>query len=120
MPQVDVYDDTWIRSTPAAVARIVNDEANWRRWWPDLRPAVQERRGDQGTRWTVVGRDLTGSMEVWLEPAFDGVVLHYFLRLDGPTGARLSSRRRDRLVRRHARRAKQNFWPIKDRLEARR
>ena len=29
---------------------------------------------------------LTGTMEIWLEPSLDGVVLHYFLHAE-PTGA---------------------------------
>ena len=37
-----------------------------------------------GHRWTVAGA-LTGTMEIWLEPVLDGVVLHYFLHAE-PSG----------------------------------
>ena len=40
---------------------------------------------EKGIRWTVTGA-LTGTMEIWLEPSLDGVVLHYFLHAE-PTGA---------------------------------
>jgi hypothetical protein len=67
------------------VGRAVADPANWRRWWPDLRLTVVEDRGPVGHRWTVTGA-LTGTMEVWLEPALDGVIAHYFLHAE-PSGA---------------------------------
>ena len=43
-----------------------------------------EDRGPSGQRWTVTGA-LTGTMEVWLEPMMDGVLLHYFLHAE-PAG----------------------------------
>jgi hypothetical protein len=46
---------------------------------------VVEDRADKGVRWTV-GGPFTGTMEIWLEPVLDGVVLHYFLHAE-PTGA---------------------------------
>ena len=58
--------------------------SSWRRWWPDLRLQVVEDRADKGIRWAVTGA-LTGTMEIWLEPSLDGVVLHYFLHAE-PTG----------------------------------
>ena len=45
---------------------------------------VVEDRGPAGHRWTVTGA-LTGTMEIWLEPSFDGVILHYFLHAE-PSG----------------------------------
>ena len=45
---------------------------------------VVENREDKGHRWTVAGA-LTGTMEIWLEPVLDGVVLHYFLHAE-PSG----------------------------------
>ncbi|MET0457353.1 MAG: polyketide cyclase / dehydrase and lipid transport, partial [Mycobacterium sp.] len=44
-----------------------------------------EDRADKGMRWAVAGA-LTGTMEVWLEPSMDGVILHYFLHAE-PSGA---------------------------------
>jgi hypothetical protein len=46
---------------------------------------VVENRGEKGIRWTVTGA-LTGTMEVWLEPMLDGVVMNYFLHAE-PAGA---------------------------------
>ncbi len=43
-----------------------------------------EDRGPLGVRWAVTGA-LTGTMEVWLEPSLDGVLLHYFLHAE-PSG----------------------------------
>jgi hypothetical protein len=67
------------------VGRAVGDRADWRRWFPDLLLEVIEDRADKGVRWTVTG-SLTGTMEIWLEPVLDGVVLHYFLHAE-PAGA---------------------------------
>jgi hypothetical protein len=116
--QVEVADETWIAAPPAAVARAVADPANWRRWWPDLDLAVDEMRGLLGVRW-FVRRDAAtplGSMEVWLEPWRDGVVLHYFLRLGLPGRP---VRRPARVAMRHRRRGRQIFWRLKDDLEGR-
>ena len=44
-----------------------------------------EDRGAVGHRWSVNGA-LTGTMEVWLEPSLDGVILNYFLHAE-PAGA---------------------------------
>jgi hypothetical protein len=85
MNSIQVADETFVAADPAAVGRAVADEASWRRWWPDLRLEVIENRADKGMRWAVTG-PLTGTMEVWLEPALDGVVLHYFLHAE-PSGA---------------------------------
>jgi hypothetical protein len=85
MHSIQVADQTFVAAEPAAVGRAVNDRANWRRWWPDLRLEVVEDRHEKGIRWTVTGA-LTGTMEIWLEPMLDGVILHYFLHAE-PAGA---------------------------------
>lgn len=85
MNSIQVADETFVAADPAAVGRAVSDRASWRRWWPDLRLEVVEDRGDKGVRWTVTG-PLTGTMEIWLEPVLDGVLLHYFLHAE-PSGA---------------------------------
>ena len=83
---IQVADETFVAASPAAVGAAVGDRAGWRRWFPDLMLDVVEDRADKGVRWTV-GGPLTGTMEIWLEPVLDGVVLHYFLHAE-PTGAR--------------------------------
>ena len=131
VPAIDIVDSTWICARPTVVAAVVAEPANWRRWWPRLELAVDEWRGDKGVRWTVRPceggaiqrafarrRDtVTGSMEIWLEPAFDGVVAHFFLRLDPTSGRPLGRRRGERLTRAYRTRAKQVFWSLGDELD---
>ena len=47
---------------------------------------------------------LVGTMEVWLEPALDGTILHYFLRAGRPALAGLPAARRARMIRKETRR----------------
>ena len=122
MPAVDVVDSTWFGAAPATVAALIADPGNWRRWWPDLTLEVDEWRTDKGVRWLVpavrgTGEGLAGSAEIWLEPMFDGVVAHFFLRLDPPPGRRLSERRRKRIVLDVRRRTKSAFWALADELD---
>jgi hypothetical protein len=84
MSSIQIADETFVAADPVEVGRVVGDPASWRRWWPDLLLTVVEDREDKGHRWTVAGA-LTGTMEIWLEPVLDGVVLHYFLHAE-PAG----------------------------------
>jgi hypothetical protein len=84
MNSIQVADETFVCADPVDVGKAVADPASWHRWWPDLRLTVVEDRGPAGQRWTVTGA-LTGTMEIWLEPSFDGVILHYFLHAE-PAG----------------------------------
>src|SRR6476646_3254951 len=81
MNSIQIADETFVAADPVEVGRAIGDPASWRRWWPDLLLTVVEDRGDKGHRWTVAGA-LTGTMEIWLEPVLDGVVLHYFLHAE--------------------------------------
>jgi hypothetical protein len=85
MHSIQVADQTFVAAPPAAVGRAVGNAASWSRWWPDLLLEVVEDRQAKGIRWTVTGA-LTGTMEVWLEPMLDGVILNYFLHAE-PAGA---------------------------------
>jgi hypothetical protein len=91
MSSIQIADQTFLAAPGAAVAGLLADRGRWRRWWPDLLLEVREDRGDKGFRWTVAG-PLTGSMEVWLEPCMDGVILHYFLHAEPPDAGRMSPR----------------------------
>src|SRR5690242_14833381 len=84
MNSIQIADETFVAADPVEVGKAVGDAASWRRWWPDLLLTVVEDRAGAGHRWTVAGA-LTGTMEVWLEPVLDGVVLHYFLHAE-PSG----------------------------------
>ena len=119
MNSIQVADETFVAADPAAVGRAVADDASWRRWWPDLRLEVIENRADKGMRWAVTG-PLTGTMEVWLEPVLDGVVLHYFLHAE-PSGAAAWQLARMNLARiTHRRRVagKNMAFEVKRTLEA--
>ena len=117
MAALDLIDETFVVADPAAVAAVVRDPARWTRWWPDLRLGVFQDRGDAGVRWNVRGA-LTGSMEVWLEPYGDGVIVHHYVRCDVPGTRPLSPAAAARLRRRRERHAKRVFWALKDELEA--
>jgi hypothetical protein len=82
---IQVADEMFVAADGAQVGAAVADRASWRRWWPDLRLQVVEDRAEKGIRWAVTGA-LTGTMEIWLEPTLDGVLLHYFLHAE-PSGA---------------------------------
>lgn len=116
MPQLDLVDETFVVAEPARVAAAVADPARWPAWWPDLRLGVFQDRGEAGVRWNVRGA-LTGSMEVWLEPYGDGVIVHHYMRCDLPGGRTPSPAALARLRRRRERHAKRVFWALKDELE---
>jgi len=117
MNSVQIADENVVCADPADVGRAVADPAGWRRWWPDLRLTVVEDRGPAGHRWTVAG-GLTGTMEVWLQPMMDGVILHYFLHAE-PSG---DPAQLDLAKLNHNRRVagKKMAFEIKTRLEAQR
>ncbi|TSE01196.1 polyketide cyclase / dehydrase and lipid transport [Skermania sp. ID1734] len=99
MNSIQVADQTFVVAPAAQVAAAINAPEKWRRWWPDLRLTVREDRGPKGIRWTVDGA-LTGTMEVWLEPSLDGVIVHYFLHAEpnGPSRGSLAEQNRRRRV----------------------
>jgi hypothetical protein len=131
---LDIADETFVAAAHAAVAAEVHSPAAWSRWWPDLAAVVTRDRGLKGVQWAVTGA-LVGSMEIWLEPCGDGVVLHWFLRADRAdqadradtydgAGGRGVVRRGVALVRRPGRETdrrvrawKRHAFALKDRLE---
>jgi hypothetical protein len=100
---VQIADETFVAADPARVGAAVGDPSNWRRWWPDLQRQVVEDRGPLGIRWTATG-PLTGTMEIWLEPMLDGVLLHYFLHAEPSRGAARESAKRNLAKMTHKRR----------------
>jgi hypothetical protein len=118
MNSIQIADETFVCADPVDVGAAVADPANWRRWWPDLRLTVIEDRAAMGQRWTVTGA-LTGTMEIWLEPALDGVILHYFMHAE-PSGATAwELGRMDLAKMNHVRRVagKTMAFQVKQRLE---
>ncbi|MFD6199639.1 polyketide cyclase / dehydrase and lipid transport [Mycobacteriaceae bacterium NPDC060252] len=119
MNSIQVADQTFIAADPADIGRAISNPADWRRWWPDLQLNVVEERGEKGIRWTVAGA-VTGTMEVWLEPALDGAILHYFLHAE-PAGVSAAQAAKLNLAKlNHARRiaGKRFAFGVKQRLEA--
>ncbi len=116
---IQVADETFIAASPASVGRAVGDRAGWRRWFGDLLLEVVEDRADKGVRWTVAG-PLTGTMEIWLEPVLDGVVLHYFLHAEPAGAAARHTATRDVPGMTHRRRVagKRMAFEVKNTLEA--
>ena len=112
MPTVDLIDETYVVAAPEAVAAAVHDPARWLLWWPDLALTVFMDRGVDGIRWSVTGA-LNGSAELWLERVGDGVLVHYYLRVDPKRPVRSP----DRLRRRHALAWKRSVNALKDELE---
>ncbi len=120
MPQIDVVDSTWVGAPAAEVGAVIADPRNWPQWWPRLELDLAEARGVKGVRWTVRSAErgrMAGSMEIWLEPDPNGVVAHYFLRLDRRDGGPVSRGRRERIVRRYRARAKQVLWAVGDAVD---
>lgn len=78
---IQVADQGFVAAQPGRVAALVADRRNWPGWFPELALSVREDRGAKGVRWAVAGA-VEGTMEVWLEPMLDGVVLHYFLHAE--------------------------------------
>lgn len=119
VPSIQVADETFIAADPAAVGGAVGDRSAWRRWFADLMLEVVEDRTDKGVRWTVTG-PLTGTMEIWLQPMLDGVVLHYFLHAEPTTAAGRKPTRPTLASMNHQRRVagKRMAFEIKNTLEA--
>lgn len=119
MNSIQVADETFVAASPQQVGEAIADPAQWRRWWPDLQLQVIEERGAAGIRWSVAG-PLTGSMEIWLEPVLDGVLLHYFLHAEpaGVSARELAKLNLPKLVHRRRVAGKNMSFEIKSRLEA--
>jgi hypothetical protein len=116
---VQVADETFVAADSTRVGAAVADPVSWQRWWPDLRLQVIEDRADKGMRWAVTG-PLTGTMEVWLEPSLDGVVLHYFLHAE-PSGAaawQLARMNLSRMTHRRRVAGKRMAFEVKTALES--
>ncbi|MEI8409458.1 MULTISPECIES: SRPBCC family protein [unclassified Kribbella] len=115
MPALDISCDDLVVADPAYVAERLGSDTLWRKWWPDLTLTPSERRGLEGVRWAVTGA-ATGTAEWWLERVRDGVVVHWYLRVDPakPVGGRALARLRERYVAQY----RDRLWRFKDEVEA--
>lgn len=76
---MDIIDETFIAVSPIRLAPIVKDPRNHSVWWPHLVTRLVCDRGAKGAQWEVTGQ-ITGSLEIWLEPFWEGAVLHHYVR----------------------------------------
>ena len=107
---VDIIDETFIRAAPAAIRAYFDDARTCAMLWPHLDLELVRDRGPKGLRWRVGGA-VTGEMEVWIEPFWDGAVVHHYVR-----GVRGRSSPGDVVVR-HRLRWKRAVHALKDCLE---
>ncbi|MBY4038876.1 polyketide cyclase / dehydrase and lipid transport [Rhodococcus fascians] len=97
MSSIQVADQTFVAAPGAAVAQAFVSPERWRRWWPDLSLTVTEYRGEKGIRWSVRG-GVVGTMELWLEPVLDGVIVHYFLHAEPASSSESATEQHARRV----------------------
>lgn len=108
--RVDIIDETYLRAAPAVVRGWFDDADRLDRLWPHLRRTLVRDRGPKGLRWRVDGA-VVGEMEVWIEPYWDGVVLHHYVRGSRGRGAPAD------VAARHQLRWKRAVHALKDVLE---
>ncbi|QNE22101.1 SRPBCC family protein [Kribbella qitaiheensis] len=115
MPSLDISCDDLVVADPAYVAQRLSSDTLWREWWPEFTLTPSERRGQEGVRWAVTGAAI-GTAEWWLEQVRDGVVVHWYLRVD-PAG-RGGARRLRKLKERYVARYRNQIWRFKDEVES--
>jgi ribosome-associated toxin RatA of RatAB toxin-antitoxin module len=115
MPTLDISCDDLVVADPAYVAERLGSDTLWREWWPDLTLTPSERRGLEGVRWAVTGAAV-GTAEWWLEQVRDGVVVHWYLRVDPskPIRGRALARLKESYVARY----RDHLWRFKDEVES--
>ncbi len=114
---LELVDETFVSAEPAAVAALAHDPARWASWWPGLTLTTFMDREVLGRRWSAFDDDWTGSVELWLEPVADGVLIHHYVRLDPTSGRSVTGRRVRRKRAGMARRWKAQAFALKDELE---
>lgn len=110
-PLVDIVDETFVRAAPDVVRARLGDPGLLDGLFPGVRREVVQDRGTKGVRWRIEG-EVTGRMEVWLEAAHGGTIVHHFVHGQQVGGPR-------RWMQAHRRRWKHGLNEIKDRLEGR-
>src|ERR1700754_155031 len=121
MPTLDISCDDLVVADPAYVAERLGSDTLWREWWPELTLTPTERRGLEGVRWSVTGAAV-GTAEWWLEAVRDGVVVHWYLRVDPARPwhrrKKLGGRALERVKERYVRSYRKHLWRFKDEAEA--
>jgi len=81
LTRIDIIDETYIRASPEAIRAYFDDGAVCGVLWPHLTLDLVRDRGTKGLRWRVGGH-IVGEMEVWIEPFWDGAIVHHYVRGD--------------------------------------
>ena len=87
---VDVVDETFVDADPARVRAALAQDSWCDSVWPHLRRELLRDRGPKGIRWTVSGQ-VVGEMEVWIEPWWEGALVHHYVRGTRGPGAQLTT-----------------------------
>lgn len=130
--QLHVDDDGFVRAPAEDCYRVLTHIAAWSRWWPMTRvqdlpgPDCFRLRIGSGPRTSTVDvrahgwrhargfhlavtGDLVGDLELWLEPGWDGTVVHHLATLrEAQRGS----------ARRYRRWARRGLWGVKDEVQA--
>ncbi len=109
--RVDIIDETFIDASAVRLAATFADPRNHPLWWPHLQLVLQADRGASGSQWRIFGA-IEGNMEIWLEPHWEGAIVHHYVRGVCPAGAGRQIRHR------HALRWKAAVNALKDRIES--
>ena len=88
-PTVDIVDETFVRAEPEVVRRELDAAGVLDGLWPGLQREIVQDRGAKGVRWRTSG-DVEGRLEIWLESANGGTIVHHFVH-----GRRASRRHED-------------------------
>lgn len=108
--QVQIVDETYIEASPALLAAVFRHSDNVTNVWPHVRATLHQDRGHLGAIWHVEG-ELAGEFEVWLEPFWDGTIVHHYVRAD------VVGRHVRQVEYAHVRRWKRFITALKDQLE---
>lgn len=108
--RVDIIDETYIDAPPHLIASVLTHPRNTANAWPHVTLTLTRDRGVEGAQWDVMGA-LVGEFEVWVEPFWDGAIVHHYVRAETTTGGA------QEVERAHVRRWKRLVTAVKDRLE---
>lgn len=106
---MDIVDETYIDAPPEVTAAVLTHPVNTAGAWPHVRLGAMRDRGAQGAIWEVAGL-LTGEFEIWVEPYWEGAIVHHYVRAAAHGDGRV-------VERAHVRRWKRHVRAVKDALE---
>lgn len=108
--RVIVIDETYVDAAPGVLAGVFTHPANVATVWPHVTARLVQDRGDAGATWAVEGH-LSGEFEVWIEPYWEGAIVHHYVRAVAARG------RPGAWERAHVRRWKRFVTAVKDKVE---